>query len=203
MEEVLAEGFDPADFPKIEIGPTWQFKPDSQRVGEDEQWYSEAVSDADWGQLQSGQHWNSQGHANYHGSAWYRTHLTMPADFDSREHLWLVFGAVDKEAFVYMDGKKVFEHSSAVTGKRADELWDMPFRFDARPYLTADREHLIAVKVRSETHNGGIWRPAWLVSGDTEVPVALLSGLVDEPTTFRFEKGSFPRRARASPPRPP
>ncbi len=101
----------------------------------------------------------------------------MPEDFDTRKHLWLFFESVDKEAYVYVDGTKVFEHTFASSGQ---DIWNTPFRMDARPLLEPGREHLIAVRVDSEEHAGGIWRPVCLISTDSEAPPALMRAILQE-----------------------
>ena len=194
VEATVPETGELKDIAKLELGPQWRFKPDPGKVGEQQEWFAEDTSEEDWVDLRTDQWWNMQGFAKLHGSGWYRLRFRMPEDFDARKHLWLLFGAVDKEAYVYIDGKKVFEHTRASTGLPLQQIWDRPFKFDARPMLTPGREHLIAVRVDSESYAGGIWRPVYLVSAEREVPLKLLCGIVEEPVAFRYEEGTLPHR---------
>jgi len=194
VEAPVLEGKELDDVARVELGPVWRFKPDPERVGQDQAWYGVDTDDSDWGTLRSGEWWNTQGFPKLHGAGWYRLRFRMPADFDTRRFLWLLFGGVDKEAHVYVDGKKVFEHTCASTGLGVLQIWNEPFKVDARPLLTPQREHVITVRVDSEVFNGGIWRPVWLVSADHEVPLRLLSGLVKDPVAFRYEEGVFTHR---------
>jgi hypothetical protein len=163
----------------LALETTWRFKIDPQKVGSDEGWFAPDNSDSDWAAIRTDRNWQAQGYENYHGSAWYRTRLTLPQDFDTRKHLWLFFESVDSEAYVYVDGTKVFEHTLASSGV-GGEIWDTPFRIDARPLLKPGSEHLIAVRVDSEEAAGGIWRPVNLISTDSEAPPELLRAILRE-----------------------
>ena len=179
---------------KIDLDLEWRFKPDPEETGVEEEWFAPDTADNNWLLLRTNQLWDMQGFKNYHGVGWYRTRFRMPADFDTREHLWLLFGAASKEAYVYIDGRKVFERTAASTGIIADALWDMPFKFDVRPLLEPGREHSITVRLESRAHTGGIWRRVSLVSADTDVPSDLLSGVVPDAVAFQYEPGLFPHR---------
>jgi hypothetical protein len=84
---------------------------------------------------------------------------------------------VDAEAYIYVDGTKVFEHTFASAGSSP---WDTPFRMDARPLLKPGREHLIAIRVDSEVCAGGIWRPVYLISTDSEATPELVRDILRE-----------------------
>lgn len=194
IETLLPDTVVPGSFEKKELDLIWRFKIDPEKRGTREQWFSPQLADADWQGIRVDETWQRQGYSQFHGTAWYRLSFTMPQDFDQRRHLWLSFGAVDKEAHVYIDGQMVFEHTVAATGRNVEQLWNEPFRFDARPYLTPGRRHVIAVRVDSEAFSGGIWMPVWLVSADAEISDEILHGSVPRPTVFRFEENVFPHR---------
>ena len=162
------------------LDTTWRFKTDPEKAGTDEGWFAREVPDNDWAPIRTDRCWQVQGYEDYHGSAWYRTPLTMPEGFDTRKHLWLFFEAVDNEAYVYVDGTLALEHTSASTGLTVNETWNTPFRMDARPLLKPGCEHLIAVRVDSEECAGGIWRPVCLISTDSEAPPAVLRAILQE-----------------------
>jgi beta-galactosidase/beta-glucuronidase len=182
-------GLEPVQVPRFEqnldlesvavvpLETTWRFKTDPQRAGTGDEWFAPDVPDSDWAPIRTDRNWQAQGYQDYHGSAWYRTGLTLPQDFDTRKHLWLFFESVDSEAYVYVDGTKVFEHTFASNGPN---IWNTPFRVDARPLLKPGCEHLIAVRVDSEDAAGGIWRPVCLISTDSEAPPAVLRAILRE-----------------------
>ena len=74
------------------LGP-WRFRTDPDSVGQRQQWASAATDTGDWADIGLQTDWVRQGY-EYLGTAWYRTTVTLTADFDSRENLWLCFGAV-------------------------------------------------------------------------------------------------------------
>jgi len=195
VDAPISEELDPETISKTGLDLVWRFKTDPENVGTDERWFAQDKADDDWAQLSTDRHWDNQGYEDYNGSAWYRLRFTMPEDFDTRKHLWLLFGAADKEAYVYIDGKKVFERTAASTGiSNKYLLWDMPFKFDARELLKPGCEHQITVRVDSDRGKGGMWRPVSLVSADCEVSADLLIGKVDAPVAFRFEPDAFPNK---------
>ena len=109
--------------------------------------------------------WEGQGFPDYKGSAWYRQSFTVPANFERRKHLWLLFGAVDSESEIYLNGEKIFEHTLASTGLKLETIWNDSFFVDIAPHLKAG-ENTLAVRVTSSGGVRGVWRPAHLISSD-------------------------------------
>ncbi|MBN1445899.1 MAG: right-handed parallel beta-helix repeat-containing protein [Candidatus Omnitrophica bacterium] len=173
-------------------GP-WRFRTDPARKGEEQRWFNGKTDDRNWPSISTGASWQQQGH-DFSGHAWYRTGFKMPDGFDTRRHLWLVFGAVDKGCHVYIDGKKVFEHTTASTGLTPEQIWNIPFKFDARPHILPGRTHCLTVKVESEYGAGGIIKPVSLVSADSEVNLSVVSGEVENPASFTYAESLFPHR---------
>ena len=178
-----AEGtaqFDLESVSALLLGPVWRFSSDPEDIGVEQGWSAPDLPDSDWAQLRTDQAWNTQGFPDYVGYGWYRTRLKVPEDFDARKHLWLVFEAVDEDAHVYIDGKAVFEHSCASTGMTEEEIWNVPFKMDARGLLQPGREHLIAVRVYNRAAAGGIWQPVSLVSAEEDISPDLLRSVLTE-----------------------
>ncbi|MAE63449.1 MAG: hypothetical protein CMJ18_04185 [Phycisphaeraceae bacterium] len=194
IEKTVDTGFDALDVERRPLDRTWRFRTDPDESGDAGRWFDPGMSDNDWETLVTDRHWSFQGHAGYHGVGWYRQQLTLPEGFDTRRHLWLVFGSVDKEAVVYIDGERVFEHTMASTGLAAAMIWNTPFRFDVRPWLKPGTRHLVAVRVESTYGGGGIWQPVSLVSAEVDMDVRHLKGKPDVPMSFCYEADAFPRR---------
>ena len=96
---------------------------------------------------------------DYQGSAWYRARFTVPPEWKGRT-IRVLFGSVDEEAWVYVNGIQVGEHSVASTGKPIDELWEEPFAVEIAPEnIEFGGENVLAVRVNNAAANGGIWRP--------------------------------------------
>jgi len=166
---------DMSNIETIPLDDVWRFKIDPDKAGDDQRWSAPDTLDDDWEQLSIHTTWSKQGHDDYHGSGWYRTQFSYPKQFDTREHLWLLFEAADKEAYVYVDGERVFEHTFASTGLTGDKTYCKPFVIDAREALKPGRQHTIAVRVDSEEYDGGLWKPVTLVSLDGEPDWTLLA----------------------------
>ena len=154
-----------------EVGNVWKFKTDPDNVGLKEKWYASQTDDSAWAEVRSDKDagWEAQGFPGYTGYGWYRQLVKVPADIDEQRPFYLCFGAVDEDAEVYINGEKAFEHTTASTGLSPNDIWITPFAFDARKWLKAGQENLIAVRVYNLANMGGIWKPVYFVTSDTEV----------------------------------
>ena len=111
------------------------------------------------------------GFPDYLGYGWYRQRFPIPAGFGKGPHAYLLFGATDEDAEVWLNGRKAFEHTCASTGLAPTEIWIEPFLFDPRPFLNPGRENVIAVRILNTANAGGIWKPVYLVSaGEASTP---------------------------------
>jgi len=122
--------------------------------------------------------WESQGFPHYTGVGWYRQAIAIPAGLD-RKHLYLHFGAVDEEAWVYINGQLAFEHTCASTGLAPRHIWVTPFVFDSRPHLQPGRTNTIAVRVHNSVGMGGIYLPVYLVAADRPLHPALVKAAIE------------------------
>jgi hypothetical protein len=125
----------------------WRFALDPEGVGVGEEWFAADFDDAGWAELNVGQYWEAQGHADYDGIAWYRLAVEL-TEADLAEPLLIGFEGVDAEAWVYLNGREIGRHDG----------WDEPFavRVPADVGL-AGAENLIAVRVFDSSNNGGIY----------------------------------------------
>ncbi len=152
------------------IGDLWKFKPDPDKVGIEAKWYAPEVSDAGWADVRSdkGVGWESQGFPDYLGYGWYRQAFEVPAGFDNRKYFYLLFGAADEDAEIWINGRKAFDHTFATTGLAPSEIWMTPFMFDPRPFLAPGQKNLVVLRILNTANAGGIWKPVYLVSADEE-----------------------------------
>jgi len=180
------------ELPKIGPGdakvwplPTiWQFAPDPKQQGEAAGWFKEGFDDRRWAPVRSDRNcgWEAQGFPNYTGFGWYRMTATVPADLGGFKYLYLYFGAVDEDAWVYLNGQLAFEHSVKTTGLPPEVIWRTPFAFDPRPGLKLGAANVIAVKVLNRLAMGGVYQPVYLVGANRELDPRLLGGLVARET---------------------
>lgn len=161
------------------LAPEWRFATDPKDTGVKEARFGEGLDDSKWATVRSdrGNGWESQGFADYLGLGWYRQRLTPPAE-PARKHAYLYFGAVDEDAWVYLNGQQVFEHSCASTGLTPDQIWATPFVFDAAPHLRPGQPNTLAVRVFNRLGMGGIYLPAYLVLTDHELDAPLIQALI-------------------------
>lgn len=170
---------DPSQVSVEPLSNEWRFKPDPTDAGVTEEWFAPGLDDAGWARVRSdsGDGWEAQGFAGHHGYGWYRQRFTVTQDVLDQESLRLFFGAVDEQAWVYINGRLAFEHTVATTGQPVEILWTTPFGFDPRPFLQAG-ENSIAVRVHDTLGMAGIWRPVSLIWGDVGYSPMLLEEVI-------------------------
>lgn len=156
----------------LRLGAAWKFASDPDRKGEAEGWYRESVDDRGWAtnrtDLDRG--WERQGFPGYAGIGWYRHRFVLPKTLD-RKHLYVSFGAIDEEGWIYVNGeaKPAFEHSFESTRLMPAQIWNLPFSFEATGRLRPSQTNLLAVKVNNTASMGGIWRPVYVLASDAEL----------------------------------
>ena len=104
---------------------------------------------------------------------WYRLRIKTPATFAGKR-LYLVFGAVDEDAHIHVNGAKVFEHSCASTGLVPNSIWETPFACEVSEFLRPGEEDLLAVGVYNRAGMGGIYKPVHLVAADADLDLVAL-----------------------------
>jgi len=155
-----------AEIPYTELDNAWKFAPDADNKGMTQRWYDPSYSDLAWATLRSdtGGGWDSQGFAGTH-LGWYRQTFTVTDEMLRRPALWMLFGAVDEEAEVFINGQLAFEHTVKSTGLTVQVLWNRPFVFDAKPFVKAGKNTL-AVRVTDTVAMAGIWLPVRFIPTD-------------------------------------
>ena len=72
--------------------------------------------------------------------------------------MFLAFGAVDEDCWVYIDGKEVHSFIHGGNG------WQTPFEIDITKYVKPGQTHTIAVRVIDTAGPGGIWKSVKLIA---------------------------------------
>jgi hypothetical protein len=151
------------DFPVV-----WKFRKDPANEGEAAKWF-EAIPDDAWSDIRTDATWRTQEPGKDHrGTAWYSVTFMAPplpekttgVDLLAAElrKLFLRFGAVDGQCWVWLDGKLVGSQT-----KPGATMWDKPFAFDLGSELVKPGQtHRLVVKVRKDGANAGIWKPVEL-----------------------------------------
>lgn len=93
---------------------------------------------------------------SYQGHGWYVTSFVGPDSWKDKK-VTLHFEAVSDQAWVYLNGQYIGEHSVKSTGKRSDELRDQPFTLEVPVGLIVPGEqNLLMVRIHSESEASGI-----------------------------------------------
>lgn len=139
---------------------SWTFRKDPADQGLKDNWFAADTNTADWIPVMVPAFWaETKPVGNYQGYGWYRTTFTVPEDWKGRT-LSLMFTAVDEQAWVYVNGKLVKEHSEKSEGKSFGVLWEEAFNAEVPPEnLNFGKPNVLVVRVFNSIGNGGIWRP--------------------------------------------
>ena len=158
----------PGDPLPTPIGP-WTFRADQTNQGVVEKWFAANANTTDWAPIEVPAFWANTGAVgDYQGYAWYRTTFTAPAAWKGRT-VRLLFSAVDEEAWVYVNGKLIREHSARSEGRPIAELWEEAFTADIPPDdLNYGQANALVVRVNNTVAGGGIWRPVLGCAVDNE-----------------------------------
>ena len=138
------------DFPK-----KWKFKTDPDNSGRKQKWFknwprnSVSMKINDW--------WEPQLKRSYLGYAWYHIDWKVPANWKSMK-LLLAFGAVDEQAWVWLNGKFISAHADGIAG------WNTPFEFDISGKIIPGYKNSLTVLVHNSAGVGGIWKSVKIFS---------------------------------------
>lgn len=130
----------------------WKFMKDPENQGEKKGYMKPDFKFDDWQKIDVNKAWEETIGA-YDGYGWYKTQ----AEFKDEKSVYLFIGAVDEDAWVYVNGKPVLDHSRKTLGLTGGEIWNMPFAVNIKPYLKKGKND-ITVKVKDDMNAGGIWR---------------------------------------------
>ena len=152
--EVIAKG------PTIPLAG-WVFRADSADQGVKQLWFDATkFSAADWVSIKVPSMWaENEGVGELTGYGWYRVPFTVPANWPDKG-VRLLFGAIDEQAWVYVNGKQVGEHSEKSENKKFTEIWEAAFSVDVpKELLKKGEPNFLYVRVHNQLAAGGIWRP--------------------------------------------
>jgi hypothetical protein len=138
----------------------WVFRSDGVNQGIKQEWFNPAkFVAADWVSIKVPSMWaENETVGELMGYGWYRVAFTLPANWPDKG-VRLLFGSVDEQAWVYVNGKQVGEHSEKSENKRYTELWEAPFVVDVpKETLKKGDPNVLYVRVHNDMAAGGIWR---------------------------------------------
>lgn len=160
----------PADWQKLSktqpLPPDgWLFRADPLEVGLKDGWQRPDGSTVDWLKMRVPSFWaETESVGKYVGYGWHRTTFKLPPDWKGHR-IRILFGSVDEQAWVYLNGYLIREHTEKSENKSFNELWEMPFTADLpAEHLDFAGPNVLTIRVHNSAANGGIWRPV-LVQG--------------------------------------
>jgi hypothetical protein len=116
--------------------------------------------DGAWKAISALNWWQAQGFGDYHGPAWYRMTFTAKPLEAGRSALFY-FGAVDGNAVIYLNGKKIKEHTLGPDF----EGWNKAF-FAVTKELKAGKNTLVVeVTSKDQRTSSGMFKGVSLLSG--------------------------------------
>ncbi len=152
----------------MNLNGEWNFAFDSQAAGEQKEWYKPEKSS--WPmKIVVPYPWESKlsgiERTDYKGTAWYSREFTVPPEWENK-NIFVVFGAVDWFAKVWVNGKYIGQHEGGYT----------PFSLNITDAVRPGSNHVITVKVIDETNpehpvgkqigwyttTSGIWQTVYL-----------------------------------------
>ena len=153
------------------LSPYWFFAPDPENKGDEKDWKSTPYSKGEscWEKVSITTGWENPGKfahpalqkmmKNYDGAGWYSLRLDVPAKWKGKK-IWLLFGAVDESAWIYLNGKFCGERIF----KESDD-WKKPFQIRIDENIDwSQKSQSLVVKVYDKGGQGGIWRPVVLAA---------------------------------------
>lgn len=150
----------------LNLNGEWRFDFDPENAGLDQKWFDQHAYSKT---IRVPYPWQSRlsgiGVTDYNGAAWYERDVTLPTAA-SDQRVFLVFGAVDWEAQVWVNGQPAAQHEGGYT---PFEVELTPFakpgataRVTVRAYDVTDPETPSGKQTGWYTQTGGIWQTVYL-----------------------------------------
>lgn len=144
----------------------WRFKMDPKDQGVTEKWFDPDLDDREWGLMRTDTGWGWW--RNRPGVGWYRTELPLTEQEAKKKFKYLHFAACDEEAWVYFNGREIFDHSRKSMLLTLEQIWVKPFIVELSRMKVRSSD-LLTVRVRNGVGMGGIFRPVHLIVSDQEL----------------------------------
>ncbi|MDB5341382.1 MAG: hypothetical protein JWN70_7001 [Planctomycetaceae bacterium] len=167
-EQLYASSFQtPAEWTKLPsiqpLSTDWLFRADPLEVGLKEGWQAPDASTADWLKMRVPSFWaETESVGKYVGYGWHRTTFKLPPDWKGRR-IRLLFGSIDEQAWIYLNGHLIREHTEKSEKKTLNELWEEPFMADLpAEHVDFTKPNVLTIRVHNALANGGIWRPVFV-----------------------------------------
>jgi len=132
-------------------------------VGDNTEWSNPGFDDSGWQAADLDKPWEEQGHANYDGFGWYRTHVVIPSSIKEKAYLkdslLLVLASVDDNDEVYLNGTLIGKYGGRKEANiKHSHYGYREYKIAANnPALHWDKDNLLAIRVYDTGGDGGIY----------------------------------------------
>ncbi len=130
------------------LNGTWLFKYDPEGRGDQMEYYRLDCARSTWQSVNVPAFWDDP---SYDGIGWYACTFRVSPE-EAQANLALVFEAVDDNAVIYLNSKKIYEHNGA----------NLEFSIEIKPYVLLDRDNVLVVRIEDTGGTGGINGNVWL-----------------------------------------
>jgi len=171
-----------SDVSVIRMPARWKFSLDKDNKGVENQWFASNFDDSKWGGCRADMDtgWESQGFTAKNPSyGWYRQKQNLSSDFTGK-HIYMYFGAVDEDAYIYVNGTKVIDHTCDALGVTPEQIWNAPFILDATSAFKSGQDNTVAVRVYNRMGMGGVWKPSYILSSNTEMTLGDVQAVISQ-----------------------
>lgn len=134
----------------LDLAAEWKFQIDPDTTGVRSNWFATQFNDATWPAVEAGRIWEDQGYAEYDGMAWYRKWISIPGE-GTVSPLYLIFGGVDDEYDLYINGKLV-----AHRGAPNSSVYNSITFTDISKAVQTGEKNLVVLRVNDWGGGGGI-----------------------------------------------
>ena len=129
----------------LELADGWRLRLDPDDEGLDARWHAHPpIDDGQWRDVRVDRYWTEQG-LDYHGAAWYATTFLAPAKSIGR--MWLLFGMIDGDAQIWVNGRSV--------GTMSGDPWDKPKAVDITGSVEPGDRSQLVVRVYKQLYAAG------------------------------------------------
>lgn len=144
------------------INDSWKF-----RKGEYTAALDSTFKDDEWEDIHLPHTWNTDAYTEkdyYRGMGWYRRQIILPQDWIGKQ-VFLKLDAASKATCIYINGKKVGEHTGGYTASTLNITPFLSFNSPNMLVIRVDNARMDIPPISGDfTFFGGIYRDAWLIA---------------------------------------
>lgn len=131
-------------------------------VGDNAEWSNPNFNDSGWQAADLNKPWEQQGHDNYDGFGWYRTHIVIPSSIKEKAYLkdslLLSLASVDDNDEVYLNGTLIGKYGGNGGGIKHSHYGPRAYKIAVNnPALHWDKDNVLAIRVYDTGGDGGIY----------------------------------------------